>query len=277
MSGKTELSREKVLETVGVLALACLVAGHLLRHRPGPARRFLAAATLLLAAGLFVKPAAALIAPGLAVVRRSPGRVNSRIILGAIFYLFLTPIAFLARLTRGDLLHLKQADRRRPQLLARARPRLHGGGHRQALVARVVRRLPEQAEAGFTPACSRSCRRRGPGTPGSRRTRARARPARASCRRRCGCVERVAGRKGCREARGARPEHLEGDVSAGTEQVVEPERRQGAQCERDPPARGQAAREKRCGEASRQGRADATLSSMRGLLHRPLPLQVDIR
>jgi len=40
--------------------------------------------------------------------------VNSRILLGAIFYLFLTPIAILARVTRGDFLHLKKrsgADR----------------------------------------------------------------------------------------------------------------------------------------------------------------------
>ena len=34
MSAKTELTREKVLETIGVLALACLVVGHL-RESPG--------------------------------------------------------------------------------------------------------------------------------------------------------------------------------------------------------------------------------------------------
>jgi len=62
MSAKPELTREKVLETIGVLALACLVAGHLLRHRPLAGKGFLAAAALLLAAGLFVKPAGALIA-----------------------------------------------------------------------------------------------------------------------------------------------------------------------------------------------------------------------
>ena len=55
---KKELTRETVLETLGVLALACLVAGHLLRHRPAAGRGFLAAAALLLAVGLFVKPAA---------------------------------------------------------------------------------------------------------------------------------------------------------------------------------------------------------------------------
>ena len=113
MSAKTELTREKVLETIGVLALACLVVGHLAK-RPGFKTGFLAAAVLLLALGLFVKPAGALIARAWLKFGGLLGAVNSRIILGAIFYLFLTPIALLARLTRGDFLHLKKrggADR----------------------------------------------------------------------------------------------------------------------------------------------------------------------
>jgi hypothetical protein len=105
---KQELSREKVLETVGVLALACLVAGHLLRHRPFAGRGFLAAAALLLAAGLFLKPAGALVARAWLRLAEALGAVNSRILLGAIFYLFLTPIALLARLFRGDFLDLKR-------------------------------------------------------------------------------------------------------------------------------------------------------------------------
>ena len=107
---KQELTREKVLETIGVLALACLVAGHLMRHRPVAGKGFLAAATLLLALGLFVKPAGALIARAWLKFGGLLGAVNSRIILGAIFYLFLTPIALLARLTRGDFLNLKKRD-----------------------------------------------------------------------------------------------------------------------------------------------------------------------
>jgi hypothetical protein len=113
MSAQQGLTREKVLETVGVLALACLVVGHLAK-RPGVKGGFLAAAALLLAAGLFVKPAGALIARAWLIFAEVLGAVNSRIILGAIFYLFLTPIAVLARLTRGDFLHLRKragADR----------------------------------------------------------------------------------------------------------------------------------------------------------------------
>jgi hypothetical protein len=108
------LTRETALETVAVLALACLVAGHLLRARPLAGPGFLAAAAALLAIGLFVKPVARLIAAAWLRVAEALGAVNSRILLGAIFYLFLTPIAALSRLSRGDFLHLKRrtgADR----------------------------------------------------------------------------------------------------------------------------------------------------------------------
>ena len=111
---RKDIPRETVLETIGVLALACLVVGHLLRHRPLAGRAFLAAASLLLAVGLFVKPAALAVARAWLKFAEVLGAVNSRLLLGAIFYLFLTPIALLARLTRGDFLHLKKragADR----------------------------------------------------------------------------------------------------------------------------------------------------------------------
>jgi hypothetical protein len=104
---KQELTRERILETVGVLALACLVVGHL-AHRPGVKTGFLAAAALLLAAGLFVKPAGALVARAWLGFAEVLGAVNSRIILAAIFFLFLTPISLLARLFRGDFLHLRR-------------------------------------------------------------------------------------------------------------------------------------------------------------------------
>jgi len=106
---KKELTREKVLETIGVLALACLVFGHL-ATRPAVKSGLLTAAVLILAAGLFVKPAGALLAATWLRFGGLLGAVNSRIILGAIFYVFLTPIAVLARLTRGDFLHLRRGS-----------------------------------------------------------------------------------------------------------------------------------------------------------------------
>ncbi|MDZ4844813.1 MAG: SxtJ family membrane protein [Chitinophagales bacterium] len=38
------------------------------------------------------------------------GYVNSRIILSLIFFVFLTPLAFLSRLKKGDSLHLKKSE-----------------------------------------------------------------------------------------------------------------------------------------------------------------------
>jgi len=101
------LTHEKVLETTGVLALACLVVSFL-AHRPGVKAGFLAAAAALLVAGLFVKPAGRAVAAAWLRFAEVVGAVNSRIILAVVFFLFLTPIALLARLTRGDLLNLRR-------------------------------------------------------------------------------------------------------------------------------------------------------------------------
>ncbi len=101
------LTHEKVLETTGVLALACLVVA-LLAGRPAVRGGFLAAAAALLVAGLFVKPLGRAVAAAWLRFAELVGAVNSRIILGLVFYVFLTPIALLARLTRGDLLNLRR-------------------------------------------------------------------------------------------------------------------------------------------------------------------------
>lgn len=104
---KKELARETVLETLGVLALACLVLGHF-AERPALKTGLLAAAALLLGVALFVRPLALRIAGGWLAFGHALGAVNSRILLSLIFYLFLTPIALLARAARGDFLALKR-------------------------------------------------------------------------------------------------------------------------------------------------------------------------
>lgn len=106
---KRQLERATVLETLGVLALACLVVGHFFEH---PAWK--AAAVAFLVVGLFVKPAANAIARLWLKFAEVVGAFNSRVLLGLIFFVFLTPIALLARIARGDVLHLKRrtgADR----------------------------------------------------------------------------------------------------------------------------------------------------------------------
>ena len=91
------------LETICVLALVALAAGLYFK---------IAALSLLalclLVVGLFFKKASAAVARGWMKFGGLLGAVNSRIILTAVFYLFLTPLAFLYRMFQGDFLHLKR-------------------------------------------------------------------------------------------------------------------------------------------------------------------------
>ncbi|MCB0704743.1 MAG: hypothetical protein KDC34_05510 [Saprospiraceae bacterium] len=57
--------------------------------------------------GIFFKPGASWIANGWRLLTRALGFVNSRLILGAIFFLILWPIAALSRLGRKDSMNLK--------------------------------------------------------------------------------------------------------------------------------------------------------------------------
>lgn len=97
------LTREQIIETVGVIALAALAAGLVWKSRP-----LLFAALLLLATGLFVKPAARWIAVAWMKFAAVLAAFNTRILLGAIFFGFLTPLALLARVFRSDFLHLRR-------------------------------------------------------------------------------------------------------------------------------------------------------------------------
>lgn len=93
------------LETLAVLALAATVAGLFFHYRP-----LFYVAAVLLGLGLFVKPAAARISWAWLALAHFLGYVNSKILLTLIFYLFLTPLAWLYRLTHGDFLRLKSKN-----------------------------------------------------------------------------------------------------------------------------------------------------------------------
>lgn len=95
----SETNRAKDLETTGVLAAAALVIGLLTGHK-WPYWLALA----LLCTGLFLKTAASRISSAWMSFAEVLGRINSRIILSAVFYLVLTPVAFLFRLFSGDYL-----------------------------------------------------------------------------------------------------------------------------------------------------------------------------
>ena len=94
-------SDNRDLETVSVLAFFCLLFSIVLDII------VLAYAALgFLFIGLFIKRLSRIIAKGWMTFAAALGTVNTRIILFAIFYLVLTPIALLYRLIHGDHLNI---------------------------------------------------------------------------------------------------------------------------------------------------------------------------
>lgn len=85
---KNANSREKELETIAVLAAACLVFFFIFK-KDG----FLLAAFLLLFTGLFLKPAASKVSALWLKFAELLGAFNTRLILGLVYFVVLTPIA----------------------------------------------------------------------------------------------------------------------------------------------------------------------------------------
>jgi hypothetical protein len=102
---KEKISEYKILETLAVLALACLALGLLAKIR-----LFFFLALGLLAVALFLKGMAAKIAWLWLKFAQTLGLINTKIILTLVFFLFLTPIASLYRLIHGDFLVLRRRD-----------------------------------------------------------------------------------------------------------------------------------------------------------------------
>lgn len=95
------LSREKTLETLGVLALVSLAAGLFFRLE---LLTYLAGGLLLI--GSFLKQPAAIIASAWLKFGHLLGTINTRILLALAFYLVLTPIAVVYRILHPDFLQI---------------------------------------------------------------------------------------------------------------------------------------------------------------------------
>ena len=93
----------KTYETINILAFFSIAAGLWFRQ-PG----FFYLALLFLFLSLFLKKAATWLAWGWLQFSHLIGTFNTKIILTLIFFLFLTPIAFIYRLFHGDSLKIKQ-------------------------------------------------------------------------------------------------------------------------------------------------------------------------
>lgn len=94
------------LETISVLALASMLFGFLLKNQI-----LLYAAPVLLIIAIFIKPAARKLAQGWLMFSHVIGFINTRIILFLIFFLWLTPIAFIYRIFHKDILNIQPNKR----------------------------------------------------------------------------------------------------------------------------------------------------------------------
>lgn len=92
----------KSLETMSVLALASIIFGLIFRQN---SLLYMAASFLFI--GLFLKALSARISQIWLRFALIIGEINSKILLSLIFFLFLTPISFLYRLAKGDVMNLK--------------------------------------------------------------------------------------------------------------------------------------------------------------------------
>jgi hypothetical protein len=99
------ITNEKALETTGILALACLIAGIVFQNE-----YLIYCAVGLLSIGLFLKSLSSRIARIWLAFAESAGAFNTKIILALVFFVLLTPIAMLYRLFHGDFMCLKRKN-----------------------------------------------------------------------------------------------------------------------------------------------------------------------
>lgn len=97
------MKREKVLEAILAITAGLVVLAAVLH-----ARALAGAAVVVAAVGLFVRPLASVIARVWMKLAEGIGFVTSRILLAAVFFIVLVPVALLRRLATGRHLQLKR-------------------------------------------------------------------------------------------------------------------------------------------------------------------------
>ena len=96
----------KQLETMAVLSLACLVFGIFLK-----VSLLLYVGAGLLFTGLFLKRISGIVAGAWLRFAAFLGAINTKILLSVMFYLILTPLAWMFRLFKGDILHIGKNEK----------------------------------------------------------------------------------------------------------------------------------------------------------------------
>jgi Saxitoxin biosynthesis operon protein SxtJ len=106
---KDDTERSKSLETLAVLAAACIVGGLVLG-----ARAFAWAALALLLIGLLFRRPAIMLARVWLAFAAMLGGLNSKILLSVVYCLVLVPIAFIHRRIRGNPMNLERSHPAQP-------------------------------------------------------------------------------------------------------------------------------------------------------------------
>ena len=99
-----KITHSKALETISIIALACVAIGLIFGFKG-----LLYIALILLVIGNFFKGLSIKIARVWLKFAYFIGNINSKIILTLIFFLFLTPIAILYRIVKGDFMILRKS------------------------------------------------------------------------------------------------------------------------------------------------------------------------
>jgi len=98
------MKREKVLEAILAITAGLVVLAAILN-----VRALAGAAVVVAAIGLFVKPLASVVAWAWLKLAAGLGFITSRIILAAVFFVVLVPIALIRRLAAKDHLQLRRS------------------------------------------------------------------------------------------------------------------------------------------------------------------------
>ena len=102
MSGNTPLTKIKILESILAITTGLVVIGLIFKIKV-----LFTIAAVVGICGLILPPVARIIAFLWMKLAMILGYINSRILLSIVFYLFLFPIAMIARLFNKDILQLK--------------------------------------------------------------------------------------------------------------------------------------------------------------------------
>lgn len=110
-----QADKAKRVETLAVLALACIVIAMLRRHRAGIPwldDPWLVAATVFLTIGCFVAPVASLITRAWFGLSHVLGAVMSRVVMAVVYFAVLLPLSLVRRLFEADPLRLRRDPKR---------------------------------------------------------------------------------------------------------------------------------------------------------------------